>query len=192
MISCEKAQKLMLLEASGELDTQRAAILRRHVSSCRNCAKYPETAESVAAAVRQATGDQRPDRSAVQSILRDAKQPKKMQYPRVFIYPVAAAALLLMAAGAWFATQGANQLSKAEKMHTIIGVVSEEQIEPLQKPVEGKKRQIEQLAGHLLSIEGLAWEQESTDPLYLDVFDEPDSTSLRWNNTPSFLLRKCG
>ncbi len=193
MITCEEAQKRMLLKASGELDAEKGMVLGEHICSCAHCADYHQAEKAVATAVREAMREQRPGRATVQAILHNAQQQRTRRFPGFFMYPVAAAAaLLILAAGVWIGLRDSNGLSEAEKMHTIISLIAENPIEPLSKSAEDTKHHIEQLAGHLLSVEGLDWEQEATDRLFQDLLDEPDPTSLLWNNNPFSLQKKCG
>lgn len=101
-MTCETAEKLILLQDSGELSDQDAAAVESHLRRCDKCRTYQRSL----AAGRLAFGAmQEPDEQLVREVLQDARMlaPRRSVHLHIGLKPaLAIAASLVIAAGLFF------------------------------------------------------------------------------------------
>ncbi|MBN1268831.1 MAG: zf-HC2 domain-containing protein [Kiritimatiellae bacterium] len=108
-MNCEKIQREILLEQSGELSARKRRRLLEHVSTCETCRQYREDALRVSAAARESAPPAEVSAFTLERIRQAAiEQARPPRHPRVAQAPfvilwrpalaAAAAALLLLAA----------------------------------------------------------------------------------------------
>lgn len=94
-MTCQDAEKLLLLKDSGELNRRKGCELDTHLIECTSCRKFQHTLESATMIV---TPDQDPPTKAVQNVLREARlsAPQIKKAKLFFLKPAFAMATAVM------------------------------------------------------------------------------------------------
>ena len=199
-MKCEKAQRWILLEQSGELAPRRRAALEQHLVACPDCRAWRALCMDGAALTARAFPAREPAEPFVQTVL--DRMPPAGPVPRTVFWRtlLACAAALLAGLCLWpLVTRSPSapsplqaQVQRIDEIHALASLLSEEENAanvpmPENSTPDAKLRT---LAEQLLILQGLAPEDSSTDETATSpAGTEP--TVLREHSIPAVPSERC-
>jgi hypothetical protein len=126
-MKCNQAEKLILLEDSGELGVRRADPLASHLAGCEGCREFRQ---SIAESKRAFSAREEPGAKIMQDILREARRNAPQRKPaRIFgLKPaLAMAASLMIALGLFLSAFGPGKVGMELEVNEIQLMDSEDQ-----------------------------------------------------------------
>ena len=188
-MNCKLAQRLMLLEESGEIQARRLQRLEKHLAGCRVCRDVRAADRMVMDAVRTGLPSAEPGAAVLARIRAEAAARgvgRELMFmpamPRLLAYAALFVALL---AGAYALMPRENAASRIEEVGAITAMMGHEpEVAAGDAESLSSDEQLAVLARQLLSLEDLQPDETSLDDLVLP--EESLPTDLQSRNASAY------
>jgi|GEM_PF-5169921 len=200
-MNCEKAERWLLLEHSGELSPARQKKLAQHLLICQRCRVFSSTLEPLLTAAESALAPGKGLASETVANIRAratawrAATPAR-SYRNIFQAMVgagaAAALIAVMANRGWRTTQ--RQLNRIGEMRALAAFACTEEVpEAVAPPFGDRSAELRALAQILLRVEEMSdnWPEEDDLAEQLTSTPAPPPTALQSRSSDGPSARKC-
>lgn len=189
-MNCNRFQKDILLNSSGELSQKGQQTLSKHLADCDSCRNYRDQMLTDVKAMGDLLPSGEPSSTVMAHIRERAQEateePRAILFPKPFMPALAAvAACLVIIGGIWIAMRPAISYERIDELGEILSMTSSEEWEATN--VNGPD--VSDLAEQLLEMEGFG------DDSFIDLQLEdwmPAPTALQLRNTHAIPSKICG
>jgi len=194
---CDTAERLILLERSGELSGRRLARVTRHLVGCAACRGYQADVERVCSAAAARPAGEAPGAAVLARILAAAEvgatAARPLRFPRSLAHALAWAAVLALLLGGWQAALARRRAALLGEVSALLSIAAENPAGAgAATPGQGAEDPFRTLARDLLIAEGLSVEMaEAEEAPGVSPEADREPTVLRWRSTLSPPARRC-
>jgi anti-sigma factor RsiW len=196
-MTCDRAERWILLDQSGELPARRGRKLAAHLAGCARCRAFREALGTLSAAGALALRDAAPGAAALARIREAAAAAQaesgfgRWRLPAYSVLACAAALALLL--GGWLRFGPTRESDRIGEIHAIVALVSAQELpEAEASAADDPEARLRALANALLAVEGLAVET-GDDLEWPDAIPAagPEPTALQPRSSDGRPGRRC-